>query len=176
MCLINGAARPASRHPRVTRARQRQPLPARQRQPPPTRQSVAASGPSAPAPAATHAPASSHVRIERASASRHPRTSHRPHPDRARKRQRRPSRGGDHGGHRDGKAHKKCRSIPAIRSQITRPLPTNSPPLAPQTDTTSAVFSAWYKLEGGGHRQRDAAAQNWKHFLLLYRRRFCELC
>ena len=46
------------------------------------------------------------------------------------------------------------------------PLPTNSPPLAPQTDTTSAVFSAGYKLEGGGRRQRDAAAQKWKYFLL----------
>lgn len=124
---LKRSSRVSSRYSRVARARQRQPLPARQRQLPPTRQSVAASGPSA------QAPADHHVSPERISASRCPCASHWPRPDRARQRQRqhRRNRGGDHGGHRDGKAHKKCRSIPAIRAQITRPpadkLPTPRP-------------------------------------------------
>ena len=87
------------------------------------RQPQATSRPIAPAPV----PSDRHAPPERASASRY--TSHRPRPGRLR--QRRPNRGGDHGGYRDGKALKKCRFIPAIRAQITRPpadkLPTPRP-------------------------------------------------
>lgn len=45
------------------------------------------------------------------------------------------------------------------------PLPTNSPPLAPQTDTTSAVYSAGHKTEGGG---ADSTIQRPKTDSCLY--------
>ena len=163
------------------------------------RQPQATSRPIAPAPV----PSDRHAPPERASASRY--TSHRPRPGRLRQRQyhpiatRHPSEPAPAATPATGHVRADCASADQTAAAITAatamekhlknadssrrsaprspaPLPTNSPPLAPQTDTTSAVFSARYKLEGGGHRQRDAAAQNRKHFLLLYRRRFCELC